>query len=182
MGGVGEMERELRENRFGDTLWLALDFATRRFLATGERAFRDHRADSAFDFAQVMGSYAKALEVQCNLVLTRACGRIERRARLVNVQGRSLDLADGRALSLGELARVIGRERDLNAALTRVLINGAWFTGQLPAILDAFREVRNEGTHERRVDRETATRWRNQLIGVGCAGEFAELAKVRLRE
>jgi len=52
----------------------------------------------------------------------------------------------------------------------------------LPAILDDFRGVRNEGTHESRIDRATATRWRNRLLGVGCAGDFVELVKVRLKQ
>jgi hypothetical protein len=33
--------------------------------------------------------------------------------------------------------------------------------------------------HEARVDRETATRLRNQFVGIGCQGTFAELARVR---
>jgi hypothetical protein len=56
--GVGEMERELRENHFGEKLWSALDASARRFIATAESAFRAHRADSAYDFAQSLGSSA----------------------------------------------------------------------------------------------------------------------------
>ena len=43
-------------------------------------------------------------------------------------------------------------------------------TGAFAAALDQFRDVRNRGTHEVRIDRRTATHWRNQLLGVGCAG------------
>lgn len=49
-------------------------------------------------------------------------------------------------------------------------------------VLDDFRSTRDDGTHERRIDRRTAILWRNQLLGVGCAGHFVELAKVRPRE
>lgn len=181
-GGVGEMERELRENRFGDALWQALDFATRRFLATAERTFRDHHADAAFDFAPVLASFAKALEVQCNLVLARAARRMSDGERRAHLGDRTVDVACCRALGLGELARVIGGERELDLALQRLLENGAWFAGSLPAIVEAFREVRNDGVHASRVDRETASRWRNQLIGVGCEGEFVKLAKVKLKD
>lgn len=48
-------------------------------------------------------------------------------------------------------------------------------------VLDDFRSTRDDGTHERRIDRRTAILWRNQLLGVGRAGHFVELAKVRPR-
>jgi hypothetical protein len=39
--------------------------------------------------------------------------------------------------------------------------------------------VRNPGVHRERVDRESAMRLRDRLMGVGCFGEFVQLAKVR---
>jgi hypothetical protein len=30
------------------------------------------------------------------------------------------------------------------------------------------------------IDRATATRWRNQLVGVGCEGDLVKLAAVRI--
>ena len=59
------MERDLRENLFGEQAWRALEATARRFIATGEKLFREHRADPAFDFGPVVRSFAKALEVQC---------------------------------------------------------------------------------------------------------------------
>jgi len=182
-GGVGEMERELRENHFGDELWRALDPAARSFLATAERAFRDHRGDAAFDFAQVMGSYAKAMEVQVNLLLRRGLAGAPLAARQANVAGRTEDLGAYGHLTMGALAHAIGGERALNEHLRQRLRNGTWFTASLPAILDDFaRSVRNPGTHQSRVDRETAKAWRARLIGVGCAGDLVELARVCVRD
>jgi hypothetical protein len=49
--------------------------------------------------------------------------------------------------------------------------------------MDEFRrEIRNEATHSARVDRATAVRWRNRLMGIGCTGVFVELAKVRVKQ
>jgi len=179
--GVAAMERELRENLFGEATWTCLEPTTRVFIATAEKLYREHRSDPAFDFGPVMTSLSKALEVQVNATLRRALAKVPASARRVNLEGRTVDLAEHRALGLGHLVTAIARERELNTVLTSMLVNGAWFTGSLPTILDDFRGVRNEGTHESRVDRATATRWRNRLLGVGCAGDFVELAKVRVR-
>ena len=55
--------------------------------------------------------------------------------------------------------------------------------GQWPQdfVLEEFSGVRNAATHAERVDRRTAGRWRDRLLGVGCVGELVELAKVRVR-
>jgi hypothetical protein len=181
-GGVGEMERELRENRFGDALWTSLDPAARRFVASAERAFRDHHSDQAYDFAQCIGGYAKALELQANILLRSACAKLEPKARQTRVDGRTVDLAVSNPLTLGQLARAIGSERELNAALLRSLNNGRWFTETFPIMAEDFvRSVRNPGMHSTRIDRETARQWRARLIGVGCVGELVELARVKVK-
>lgn len=99
----------------------------------------------------------------------------------MNLDGRTVDLAEYGALDLGKLARAIAGGKELNGALTRLLRNGNWFAESLPAVIDAFREVRNPGTHAAHVDRATATLWRDRLIGVGCAGDLVELAKSRMK-
>jgi hypothetical protein len=179
--GIGGMEKELRENRFGELLWSALEPAARTFVATGERLFREHRLDPAFDFAPVLTSFAKAIEVQANAVLQRAMSKLPTQARLANIDGRSVDLAERRSLGLGELARAIGGERELNAGLASVLANGAWFTQQMPAMLDELRYVRNPGAHVAVIDRATAKAWRERIVGVGCAGLLVELARTRVK-
>ena len=176
-GGVGEMERELRENHFGDALWASLDPAARRFVATAERAFRDHRGDAAFDFSPVVVSFAKAVELQCNLLLRAVLKDAPAAARRAKVGDRTVDLGDFRSLSLGELARAIGDERALNDVLHSRSPNGRWASASLAPILSELASVRNPGAHASRVDRETATRWRNRLIGVGCVGDLVELAR-----
>ena len=180
-GGVGAMERELRENLFGDAAWMALEPAARTFIATAEKTFRDHRSDPGADFGMVIGGLAKALEVSCNAILSRALPLLPPRAREVNFDGHTVDLLQRKHLMLGQFARAVGGERELNAALTQRLEHGAWFSGSLPAIVGEVLAVRNPGVHERRVDRETATRLRDKLMGVGCQGTFAELARVRMK-
>jgi hypothetical protein len=180
-GGVGAMERELRENLFGDVVWMALEPAARTFIATAEKTFRDHRSDPGADFGLVIGGLAKALEVSCNAVMGRTLPLLPSRDRQANLDGRTVDLIERKHLMLGQFTRAVGGERELNAALTRLLEHGAWFTGSLPAIVEEVIAVRNPGVHETRVDRETATRLRDKLMGVGCQGTFAELARVRVR-
>lgn len=179
--GIGAMEKDLRENRFGDTLWSSLEPAARTFVATGERLFREHRVDPAFDFAPVLTSFAKAIEVQANAVLRRALQKLSKPARIANIGGQSVDLTQRGALSLGEMAHAIGGERQLNDGLLGALVNGQWFTGQLPAILDDFRSVRNPGAHAAVIDRATAKIWRERIVGVGCSGLLVELARTRLK-
>ena len=179
--GVATIERELRENLIGEKAWASLEATARVFIATGEKLFREHRADSGFDFAPVLVSFTKALEVQVRAVLRRAGPKLAPQERLANVEGETVDITGRGARSLGQLARAIGGERALNDGLKRVLEHGSWFAASLPPILEELRPLRNEGAHDARVDRESMTRWRNQLLGVGCMGIFVELAKVRVR-
>lgn len=179
--GIGAMERELRENRFGEKLWSQLEPAARTFICTGEKLFREHRLDPAFDFAPVLGSFAKAIEVQANRLLRGAARRMPASARLANVGGETVDVSEFRPLTLGELARVIGGERALNQELAARLEHGSWFANQMPAIIDEFRQVRNDGAHARVIDRATAAYWRARLIGVGCEGELVRLASTMVK-
>jgi hypothetical protein len=179
--GISTVERDLRDNRFGETLWYALEPAARVFLATGERLYRDHRADAAFDFSPALTSLAKAVEVQGNAVLRRAAVKLPSMARHANVRGITVDLASGRSLTLGELARAIGGERELNEGLGRVLENARWFRESFPAVLDALADARNPAAHSATIDRDTAAHWRNRLVGIGCEGELVTLARTRVR-
>jgi hypothetical protein len=177
--GVGVMERELRENLFGDEAWMALDPAARTFIASAEKIFRDQRSDPAFDFSPVIANLAKALEVTCNAVLRQIGPSLSHDVRQVVVDGETIDLARGRHLSIGQLARVLHGKRPLHRALRQRLENGDWFVDSLPALLDEAARVRNPGVHRERVDRESATRLRDKLMGVGCFGELVQLARVR---
>ena len=46
-------------------------------------------------------------------------------------------------------------------------------------IVDGVAKVRNPAVHQSRIGREAAMLVRNQLVGVGCAGVFNQLAGVR---
>lgn len=173
------MEKELRENLFGDVAWMSLGATTRTFIATAEKIFRDHRADAAFDFTPVVSSLAKALEVTCNEILTEVSAKLPPGAQRVKIEDREIVVGRGRPLMLGEFARVVAEERTLNRALAQRLENGGWFTGSLPVIVKELLKVRNPGVHEQRIDRETATLMRNQLVGIGYPGVFQQLARVR---
>jgi len=176
--GIGLLERELRENLFGDPAWEAFDPATRSFIAAGEKIWRDHAADPAFDFSPVIVEFGKALEVRCNWVLRQALQGAPPEVRVVNVDGKSTDVTRGTLLPLGQLARVLGDSQAVNERCRRKLKSGDWFSASVPPILDALAKLRNPGSHSARVDREAAGQWRRQLMGVGCEGEFVRLARV----
>lgn len=178
-GGTAEIERDLRENTLGEVAWAGLDPTARTFLATAERLYRDHRRDPAFDFAPVVVSLAKAMEVQTNRALMTAAAKLTVPVRSVNIDGNSVDLTRHGFLSLGELARVIGGERELNDALAKVLQNGRWFVASLPAILDDLKDYRNRAAHSAPMDVRTAGAWRERILGIGCLGDIVELAKVK---
>jgi hypothetical protein len=141
--------------------------------------YRDHRNDTAVDFSPVVVNFAKAIEVQANDVLRRATAGTPPAVRRVNVEGRSVDVSTAGPFSLGQLARIIGDSQEINALLKRTLAHGEWFTASLPPILRALSGARNPAAHTGRVSREDAARWRNQVVGVACAGTLVELGRVR---
>ena len=179
-GGLGVLERDLRDNLLGDAVWTSLDVGTRSFITTAERIFRDNRANAGFDFAPVLGSFAKALEIECNRRLRAGLARSQPAARLAHIERETVDVAT-RSLTLGQLVLALTGEHELRTALAQRLVHAAWFSGELPVILDAFRQVRNEGTHAARIDRGVAQHWRDRMMGVGCEGVLVKLAGVRSR-
>ena len=177
--GAGEMQRELRENRFGATLWMNLDPGARAFIATAERLFRDHRTDAAFDLSTVIVNFAKAVEVQVNALLRVALADADRSLRLRNVDGRTVDLLADGPWTLGDLGHAITADHERRDWLRQQLQHGQWFTGSLPAIIEELRVVRNDAAHGKATDRGRVGQLRDHLIGVGCKGSLLELAMVR---
>lgn len=179
-GGVGGMQRELRENRFGSAAWSSLDPAARAFIATAESLYRLHRDDAGFDFSTVIVDFAKALEVQCNALLRLALAGAPAPSRIVNVDGAMVDLSHATALGLGALARAIGGDRERCDWLRRRLRHGDWFVASLPPVLEDLAPVRNAGAHAAPLAREEVARLRDELVGVGCKGVLLDLAEVRI--
>jgi len=178
--GLGTIERDLRENMFGDEAWQGLDPAARTFIATAEKVFRDHRADPAVDFAPVLVDFAKAFEVQVNGVLRSALRSAPAPSRQANVDGKTKDVVRDGPFSLGQLARIVGEERHINEALRQQLRNGAWFAASLPPILRELADQRNPAAHTSRLGRDEALRLRDRLVGVGCVGTLVELGLVKM--
>lgn len=178
--GIGMIERDLRENAFGEDNWARLDPAVRTFISTAERLYRDHRNDVSFDFSSVLLGFAKAFEVQANILLKQAVNRMRPLDRTINLNGKSVDLATGGPFMLGELERILGGDSDLNQALKKQFAaGGEWFTSSLYAIIKELAEIRNPAAHSSAVDRETVRRLRSRYVGVGCEGEFVRFSKVR---
>jgi hypothetical protein len=179
--GVGTMERELRENLFGDDAWLALDPAARTFIASAERIFRDQRSDPGFDHGPVVTNLAKALEVTCNAIIRQVAPKLPRELRTIVVGTDKIELGAGKALSVGQLAKLLGRRTALHKALRQRLENGDWFVDIFPGVLGTVAGIRNPAAHSQRISREAAGRIRSALMGIGCQGAFVELARVRVK-
>lgn len=178
---VGEMQRELRENRFGTAAWSALDPAARGFIASAESTFRRHRADPAFDLGAVVVALANAVEVQANALLRAAMRNAPEALRLANVEGRTVDVAREGPFSLGQLARLIGGDRTRCEYIRLRLDQGEWFVSSLPPILEDLAEKRNPAAHGGTLLRDDAMRLRDRLVGVGALGDLLKLAQVRPR-
>lgn len=179
--GANAIQRDLRLNVLGDEVWDTMDLTARASIADAERIFRDHRDDPGYDFSPVVVGFARGLEIQANAILRGVASRLPAAVRVANIDGREVDLAKSHGLSLGQLARVIAGDRERFEALSKLLANGAWFTGQLPPTLDEIRELRNRGAHAGRLTRAEATPWRNRILGIGTQALLVELAKTRLK-
>jgi hypothetical protein len=177
--GVGEMERELRDNVVGEAAWNALDPAARTFVATAESLFRAHRKDAAFDFSAVVINFAKAVEFQANLTLRSGLARLPESERRANVDGRSVDLSSGELWPLGTLSRVIGDVEHINRALRSRLTHGPWVAASLPPLLAELADLRNPAAHSRAVSSDEARKLRDRVLGVGGVGILADLGRVR---
>jgi hypothetical protein len=179
--GLGGLMADLRDNLFGDSVWMSLEPAVRSFVATGERLMRDHRRDPGFDFSAVLIELSKAVEVQVNATLGRVLRTAPEPIRFAHVDGATLDLSRGAALTLGQLARVIPSERARFDWIATNVVHGRWFTEQLPPMLDQLARFRNRGAHSERLARESAVKLRGDILGVGSAGILCDLTKVKRR-
>ncbi len=177
--GSAAMQRELRENRFGNAAWENLDPAARAFIASAEEVFRRHRDDASFNLHGVVTDFANAVEVQVNQLLQSGLRGAHDHIRFANVEGKTLDLGRQGPISLGQLARVIGEDQERNQYLKQKL--GEWFTASLPAILNELTELRNPAAHGGALDRAAVIALRNRLIGVGALGQLLHLAQVRTK-
>ena len=179
--GVGAIERDLRENLFGDRAWVTFGPTVRTFLSTAEKMWRDHAGDLMFDFSAILIEYCKALEVRCNYLLKQALAGAPERLCCQNRDGKSINVTQGRQLNLSELADFIGGDQERIGFLKQRLKDGDWFTGQLPPVLKDLAGIRGRAAHEQDVDRETVQAHRSRLCGIGQPGVFPSLARVGLK-
>ena len=179
--GLGEIERELRENVLGEYVWNGLDLSTRTFVATAEQIFRANRSIAGFDFSGVVVNLAKALEVQVTGLVRRALAAAPEAERTVVIEGRSIDVTRGTPLSLGMLGRVLMKDETIRNALKPRLINGDWLLTKGGAVLQSFSNHRNPAAHSQVVSRDQALKLRNQLLGIGGYGDLVQLAATRAR-
>lgn len=176
--GLGGVMADLRDNLFGFSAWAALLPTTRTFVATAERLMRDHRRDTAFDFATVLVELSKAVEVQVNALLAAALRDAPDPVRYMSGDGRLVDLGTSRALSAGQLARAISHDFERMQYLAKSLTEARWFTESLPPILEQLAEVRNPAAHSARRSRDQVLQLRDEILGIGCEGHLVTLSRV----
>jgi hypothetical protein len=183
------LARELRDNLLGPVVWSVLDVATRSFLASAEATFRSRRNDPHFDFSGPAIGYAKAVEAELNALLfgshvMSAAGRLPPADRTARVDGRPLDL--GGSVPHQPLGAVLNLLRfdDAMARCVRGAFSAAdakWLLGTLPHLLETVVALRNPAAHSASSRREDVGEVREKVLGIGCEGMVAQLARVRLR-
>jgi hypothetical protein len=178
--GTRSLERDLRENLLGDEVWLGLDPVVRAFLATGERVYRDHADDPAFDLSPVVVEYAKALEVMCRGLAAAALASAPREV-LQHLRERDADhLPDQwgrRPPSLSDLGQILGGSGRMRSFFSEAVRDGRWVSADLPLVLARVARLRNPAAHGQRVGRADVQRLRRELLGIGCEGAVVRLAK-----
>ncbi len=180
--GTGEVQRDLRDNRFGIRLWSNLHPSARSFIATAEQLYRTHRNDAAFDLSPVLVNLAKAYEVQLNRVVRESLAGASEPLRTFELQDREIDVpTDQVHLGLGDLRHLINDSQERNTWFKARLTNGDWFAASLPPVLEELRKLRNPAAHGAEVDRERIAQVRATSVGVGHKGHLLELAAVRAK-
>ncbi len=177
--GGGRLARDLRQNLFGDEAWHRLDPATRTFVVTAERIFRDHVDDPAFDLAPALVELSKALEVTCARVLRPVLVKAPKEVR--GGLG-SEDLPEAWAAhprTLADWARILGSSKAMADYLGRTLAGGRWLAESLGPVLADFARYRNPAAHETVAGRADVIRWRQRILGIGCEGVLARLGGIQ---
>ncbi len=167
--GVAALQDDLRDNLIGPAVWEQLDPATRTFLATGERLYRENKRDPAFDFSAVLIEYAKALEIEMKRSLRRLLADAKPALRLVNIDGVSRELGRDQ-VSLGQMARAIASDEGRYFELKRRHPRGEWFVVALPDVLTRLAQARNRGAHAEPLAVSEADALRREVLGIGCLG------------
>jgi hypothetical protein len=174
--GTGAIERDLRENLFGEQAWRALGPTVRTFIASGERMFREHVRDQMFDLGLTLLEFGKALEVRCNNMLRATMKDATDSERFLAVAGQHQGITTFQ-MTLGQIVTFL-KQRTTATFLRNGSADGEFLAVSLPAILTDFTAVRNKVAHQDLVERETVIQWRNRLCGVGSDGVLARLAGV----
>jgi hypothetical protein len=182
------MARELRDNLVGPELWAALQPATRTFLASAEVVFRARRDDPGVDLSAPAVELAKAVETELNALLFPAVRRVlgarPPAEREVRVDGHRLDLgAPVPHQTLGAIRLLLGKDPAFQKAV-RTAFTGPdanWLTGTLPHQLGPLVHMRNPAAHGGTVARDAYLPRRADVLGIGCEGLVAALARVGMR-
>ena len=135
-------------------------------------------ADPAFDLAPTLVELSKALEVTCARVLRPLLAKAP---DAVRGGLRAEDLPEAWAAhprTLADWARILGSSKAMADYLARTLRDGRWLAESLGPVLADFARYRNPAAHEAVAGRADVIRWRQRILGIGCEGVLARLARV----
>lgn len=175
---IARMSGELRDNLLGSVTWERLHPTSRAFVATAEAEWRDRAGDPAHDPSAVLVGFAKVVELEANRALQRVLAKVPQELGRANIDGATVELAGGRALTLGQLAHVLEHEPALGEAIYRLGGDADWFATEWPPQLAEWARVRNAASHTGTVKKARARQLRDRLLGVGCAAVLGMLVGV----
>jgi hypothetical protein len=115
---IAALQRDLRDNLFGEDAWSGLVPSARDFVSSAEKLLRDHRGDVTFDFMPVVLNLAKAVEVQAYRTLSLGLRGAKEESRRALLNGRTVDVLDVGHLTLGAFCHML-RRRQPKTALSR---------------------------------------------------------------
>ena len=188
-GETDKMNRELRENLFGDDVWRHLEYSTRVFLATAEATFRARRHDPAYDFSAPAVEYAKAIETEANALIFRPLRRIYSKG---NSQGRRVRVIEGEIdlgdvvphQSLGTLVTLLSKNTEIRKAIPVAFQQKAdadFIMGELSTYLGQIADRRNPAAHSAKMTREDCLALRERIMGIGQEGMISRIARAKMR-
>ena len=91
---IAALQRDLRDNLFGEDAWTGLAASARDFLSSAEKLLRDHRGDASLDFMPMVLNLAKAVEVQSYRTLSLGLRGAKPESRRALHNGRTVDVLD----------------------------------------------------------------------------------------
>lgn len=150
--------------------------------------FRARRDDPQFDFTGPALEYAKALEVELNALMFRQLRRVvgsqAQEDRTIRVSGKRIDPKNPVPhQSLGSLRHLLEKDSTVRKGLRTALgKEGKWLVDEFPFLLKPVVRMRNPAAHGAALRGSEVIERRSHILGIGCEGTLARLARAKSDE